>query len=405
MISVSDAQHEVLGSIIKVKKKKIPLLDSLGMVLAEDIISYDDIPIYDNSAMDGYAVRAGDVIGADYNYPVRLKLAEEDIPAGKVPSARLEPGCCMSIMTGAPIPEGCSGVVMKEHAEIENGSVLIFRECSEGENIRYRGEDIKSGDTVLKRGRRIYPADIGVMASIRIAEVLVVCPPTVGIISTGDELLETGDELVIGKVRDSNSYSLAAQVKESGASYIRYGIVKDEKRTLEEKISKALLECDILLISGGVSAGDYDYVKDVLADIEAKLIFWRVNQKPGKPLAFLKYKDKFIFGLPGNPVSVMVCFEMYVRPLMRKMMGFKKLFRDLVLAKAAHDFKHKIGRTDFVRVIIEKKNGEYSFKSTGMQGSGILTSMVKANAIAVFTEGVGDIDRGGMAEVHLLKEL
>jgi len=404
MLSVKEAQDKILSQPIKIKTKEVPIIDSLGLVLAKDIISNDNIPIYDNSAMDGYAVRVDDVKGTDKNYPIKLKLIGEDIPAGKVPTAKIEPGYCMSIMTGAPIPEGCSGVVIKEDSERENGNVLVFKECIQGENIRYRGEDIKKGDIVLQRGKKIYSADIGVMASIGISEVLVNYPPVVGIISTGDELLEIEDKLEFGKVRDSNSYSLSGQVSESGATYIRYGIVKDEKSALEKKIAGALSECDILLISGGVSLGDYDYVKDTLVDIGANLIFWRVNQKPGKPLAFLTYGDKFIFGLPGNPVSVMVCFEMYVRPLIRKMMGFDKLFKDLVLAKTTHDFKHKKGKTNFVRVIIEKEDSEYFIKSTGMQGSGILTSMVKADGIAVFPENIGDIKKGDEVEVYQLKE-
>lgn len=403
MLSVSEAQKKILGLEVKVKTKKVPILDSLGLVLAEDVISDDDIPIYDNAAVDGYAVRAKDIKGADYSYPVKLKLVKEDIPAGKVPKIKLELGYCMSIMTGAPIPEGCSCVVMKEDTEREGSDVLVFKEGKEGENIRYRGEDIKEGDVVLKKSKKIYPSDIGVMASVGISEVLVYLPPVVGIITTGSELADTKDKLEIGKVRDSNNYSLSAQVKEIGAIYKRYGIVADEKTILKKKILAALSECDVLLLSGGVSVGDYDYVKDVLDEIGANLIFWRVNQKPGKPLAFLIYKDKPIFGLPGNPVSVMVCFEMYVRPLVRKMMGYRDLFRNKVMAKALHDFKHKKGRTNFARVIVEKKGGRYFIESTGMQGSGILTSMVKADGIAVFPESIGDIKRDSHVEVFLLK--
>jgi molybdopterin molybdotransferase len=290
MLSVKEAQDKVLSSTIKIKTKKVPIIDSLGLVLAEDLISNDNIPIYDNSAMDGYAIRVEDVKGADKSYPVKLKLMDEDIPAGKVPTVRIEPGYCIPIMTGAPIPDGCNGIVIKEDSEIEDDSILVFKECSEGENIRYSGEDIREGDIVLHRGKEIYSADIGVMASIGISEVLVISPPVVGIISTGDELLEVKGKLEFGKVRDSNSYSLSSQVKELGAVYKMYGIARDEKSLLEKKIAMALLECDILLVSGGVSLGDYDYVKDTLVDMGASLVFWRVSQKPGKPLAFLRYE-------------------------------------------------------------------------------------------------------------------
>lgn len=432
MLSVREAQEKVLSLATKNIIKKVPILDSLGLILAEDIVSFDDIPMYNNSAVDGYAVRAEDIKGADKGYPVRLKLAREVIPAGKVSKSKIELGYCVSIMTGAPIPQGCDCVVMKEDTEVENSEVLVYREGSVGENIRYQGEDIKKGDIVLKKGKKIYPADIGVMASIGVSEVLVNYPPTVGIITTGTELIEVGDKLEVGKVRDSNSYSLASQIKEINVPYVRFGIVRDDKTQMKKKILEALSICDILLLSGGVSVGEYDYVKEILSKIGANLIFWKVNQKPGRPLAFWTFKnksiskdkleplesksklegsdsklgtgEKFIFGLPGNPVSVMVCFEMYVRPLIAKIMGYDRLFRRSVVARAFHDFKHKEGRTEFARVIVEKKNGEYFFQSTGMQGSGVLTSMSKANAIAVFPDTVGDIREGSAVEVYLIKE-
>ncbi len=404
MISVKQAQSKVLESKVNPGNEKVPIIDSLGFVLAEDIVSRDNIPVYDNSAMDGFAVRAQDIKGAEKNYPVKLALSSEDIPAGKLPKEKINPGYCTPIMTGAPIPEGCDAVIMKEDTQREEKSVLIFKECKLGENIRLEGEDIKKGDLVLAKGRAIYPADIGVMASLGFDEVLVSSAPDIGIISTGDELLEVGSDLKTGTVRDSNSYSLSAQVKEMGIGYTRYGIIADDLRSLEENIKSALAENDILLLSGGVSKGDYDFVKDSLKNIGAKQIFWMVNQKPGKPIAFYRYEDKFIFGLPGNPVSVMVCFEIYVRPLIRKIMGHKDLFRPVILAGASHDFKNKKGRTNFIRVVVEKKMGQYFFNSTGLQGSGILTSMTKADGIAVFPEDIGDVKKDSMIEIFLLKE-
>jgi len=404
MISVSEAQSKVLEAGRIIKTAKMPILDSLSLVMAEDIISGDDIPVYDNSAMDGYAVRAEDTKGADKSYPVRLMLADEDIPAGRIPTANISPGYCMPIMTGAAIPQNCTAVAKKEDTEKARASVLIYKECRIGENIRYKGEDIRKGDTVMGRGKKIFPADIGVMASLGISKVTVYKPPAVGIISTGDELLDIGKKLEPGKVRDSNSYSLSAQLKELGIRSIRYGIVKDEKKMLEEKILEGLSECDILLLSGGVSVGDYDFVKEILLGLGAELVFWGVNQKPGKPLLFLKYKGKFVFGLPGNPVSVMVCFEMYVRPLIKKITGDNNLFRPSIIARAAHDFKNKKGRTNFARVVLEKKGEEYFFSSTGMQGSGILTSMARADGIAVFAEQAGDIKKGSEIEIFLLKQ-
>jgi len=404
MLSVKEAQAKVLECEVKLKTKKVDILAGCGKVLAQDIISNDFIPAYDNSAMDGFAVRAVDIIGADKNYPVRLKLIKEDIPAGKVPDITVESGFAVPIMTGAPIPAGCDCVVMKEDALKEGRDVLVFREFYEGQNIRYRGEDIKKGETVLKSGKKIYPADIGVLASIGVNLIDIYKPPLVAILSTGDELVDINHKLDEGKVRDSNSYSLAAQAREAGADFKMYGIVKDDKELIRGKISAALGECDILLLSGGVSVGDYDFVKEILADTGAEFIFWRVNQRPGKPLAFLSYKDKFIFGLPGNPVSVMVCFEMYVRPLIKKMMADKNLFRIKIQAKAAQDYKHREGRTDFIRVVLEKTDSGYYFKPTGMQGSGILTSMAEADGLAVFPEDTSTIYKEETVDIYLLRQ-
>ena len=403
MLSVKEAQEKVLSCPVKHKIKKVPLLDGLGLVLAENMISEDFIPAYDNSAMDGFAVKAVDIVGADKNYPIKLKLIKQDLPAGKIPENKLESGYCAQIMTGAPIPEGSDCVVMKEDAIKEGKDVLIFRECRQGENVRYKGEDIKKGDIVIKKGKKIFPGDIGVMASIGRSEILVNFPPTVGILATGSELVEIHEKLETGKVRDSNSYSLSAQIKESGACSKRYGIVRDDKEILKKKIRETLSDCDILLLTGGVSVGDYDFVKEILGQLDVEFVFWKVNQRPGKPMAFLTYKDKFIFALPGNPVSVMVCFELYVRPLIKKIMGDKKLFRDTITARASSDFKHREGRTDFIRVKLEKVEDETYFKSTGMQGSGILMSMSEADGLAVFPEEIGNIEKNTELQVYILK--
>jgi len=404
MLSVKEAQEKIFGCPVKHKIRKVSLLDSLGLVLAEDIISGDFIPAYDNSAMDGFAVKAVDIIGADKNYPVKLKLIKEDLPAGKIPENKLEAGYCVQIMTGAPIPEGSDCVVMKEDAIKEGKDVLIFRECKQGENVRYKGEDIKKGDTVIKKGKKISPGDIGVMASIGKSEIPVNFPPTVGILTTGSELVEIYEKLETGKVRDSNSYSLSAQIKEAGACPKRYGIARDDKEILKKKIRETLSDCDVLLLTGGVSVGDYDFVKEILDELDAEFVFWKVNQRPGKPMAFLTYKDKFIFALPGNPVSVMVCFEFYVRPFIKKIMGDNKLFRDTINARASSDFKHGEGITDFVRVKIEKIEDEVYFKSTGMQGAGILMSMSESDGLAVFPEGTGNIEKNTEIAVYLLKD-
>jgi len=405
MISVEEAQKIVLNSGLKPSVKKLPILESLGLNLAEDIVSSDDIPIYDNSAMDGYAVRAIDIKGAEKSYPIRLVLTGEDIPAGKIPKSTVNPGFCMPIMTGASLPKGADSVVMKEDTQRDVASIMVFREIEKGENVRYRGEDIKKGSTVFKKGEIINPGTIGVLASLGKSEVKVFGPPIIGVLATGDELIETSEKLVAGKVRDSNSYSLSAQIKEMGLEYKKFGRAPDDEALLIKKIKQSLEECDILLLSGGISVGDYDLVKDIMESIGARLLFWRVNQKPGRPLAFFEYGNKYIFGLPGNPVSVMVCFEMYVRPMIRRSMGSGNLFRPEVEAETLQDFKNKAGRVNFARVIVENKDGQYFFKSTGMQGSGILTSMARANGIACFPANMGNVKKGSRVKVYLLGEL
>jgi molybdopterin molybdotransferase len=405
MISVKEATEKILSCEVNLKTVRVSILDSLGKILAENITASESIPAYDNSAMDGFAVRSVDIIGADKNYPVRLRLLREDIPAGKVPGVVIESGTAVQIMTGAALPEGCDCVVAKEDALKEGKDVFIFSEIKKGGNIRHKGEDIKSGSIIVRKGSRIFPGVIGVLASIGVENILVYKTPVVGILATGDELVYINDSLSVGKVRDSNSYSLASLCREIMIEYKLFGIVKDDRDVIREKILEALKNCDILLLTGGVSVGDYDFVKEILDDIGADFIFWRVNQRPGKPVAFLTYGDKFIFGLPGNPVSVMVCFEVYVRPLIKKMSGDSDLFRKKIRATSLEEYGHQHGRTDFIRVKIEKTDEGYCFRSTGMQGSGILTSMVEADGLAVFSETEELIEAGKTIDVILLKDI
>ncbi|MBM3705539.1 MAG: molybdopterin molybdotransferase MoeA [Actinobacteria bacterium] len=404
MLSVKEAQEKIIAADVKRKTAEIPILESCGRILAEDVFSGDFIPAYDNSAVDGFAVRSVDILGADKNYPVKLRLLREDIPAGTISGVTLDSGVTVQIMTGALVPQGCDCVVMREDALKEGRDVLIFRECRQGENVRFKGEDIKKGDRVLHEGKKIYPADIGVMASIGVSRALVYRPPLVGILPTGNELIDISEQLKAAKVRDSNSYSLSALLAELNIPYRMYGIVQDDRELIKKMIASSLAECDILLLTGGVSVGDYDYVKEILDEIGAEFIFWRVNQRPGKPMAFLTCKNRFIFGLPGNPVSVMVCFDLYVRPLIKKIMCDPELFRKKTFARAIEEYAHIEGRTDFVRVKLEQGQGQIYFRLTGMQGSGILTSMVEADGLAVFPEDRGTIEKDSEVEVYILKE-
>ncbi|MBN1299361.1 MAG: molybdopterin molybdotransferase MoeA [Actinobacteria bacterium] len=403
MLSFKEAQEKVLECQVYLKTVKVPILESLGRIIASDIVANDFIPSFDNSTADGFAVKYVDIIGADRNYPVKLKLLKDNISAGKIPQIAIESGFAVQIVTGAPVPEGCDCVVMREDTLKEGKDVLIFKECGQGENIRTRGEDIKKGDVMLRAGKKIYPADIAVMAAAGIIEIEIFRPPTVGIISNGDELININEELKESLVRDCNSYSLCAQVIETGSYCKMYGIVGDSKNLIKEKVSEALKNCDMLLISGGVSVGDNDYVREILADIGAEFIFWRVNQHPGKSLAFLTFEEKFIFALPGNPASVMVCFEMYARPLIKRIMGDTKYFKDIMAAKASREYTHESGRTDFVRVSLEEIDGMKYFNSTGIQGSGVLSSMAEADGLAILNEDKSIINKEDYIDVYLIK--
>ena len=400
MISVDEARRLVLDQAPRPVIADTPLLESMGRVLAQDICAADDIPIYDNSSMDGYAVIANDVKGADESYPVRLVIAGGSIPAGKLPQERIDPGFCVPVMTGAAIPAGADAVVAREDVQGDGKSILVFREVMQGENIRYSGDDIKKGDKVLKSPHIICPSSIGVLASLGISEVPTFRPPAAGVIATGDELVGIDQKLARAKVRDSNSYTLSAQIIDAGARYNRYGMVSDDEKLIKRSIEKGLRENDMMLISGGTSMGEYDLLRDTLEDMGAELVFWRINQRPGRSMILYRLKGRPVFGLPGNPVSVMVCFEMYVRPLIRKMMGFSQLFRPLVRAEALHEFRNKKGGTVFARVILENKEGRYLFGSTGIKGSGMLTSMVRANAIACFPPDMGDVKKGSVMDVY-----
>lgn len=401
MITYTEAVKKVLNNSLKQVVKKADILDSLDHIIAEDIFSGDNIPVNDNSAMDGFAVNTKDLKGASKNNPVLLKISDFDIAAGNSNKNTLKDKHCIKIMTGAPIPIGCDCVVKKEDVQVKDNMAFFSQEHKPFENIRLKGEDIKKGDRVFTKGYKVTPAAIGVLASLGINKVSIFKSPLIGVISTGSELIDINQEITFGKVRDSNSFSLCAQIAETGSRYLRYGIIEDDKEKLHSAIKKAVSECEIVLISGGVSVGDYDYIKEILEDLKSKEIFWSVNQKPGKPLAFHILENKLIFGLPGNPVSAMVCFEIYIRPLIRKMMGFRDIFRKIIDVKLSHDINNKSGRTEFVRVVLGKdKNGHFVATKTGSQGSGILTSMSKADGLIVI-----DSDKGGLKEGEISRAL
>ncbi|OGL43924.1 MAG: hypothetical protein A2W05_02315 [Candidatus Schekmanbacteria bacterium RBG_16_38_10] len=402
MISLEEARDIILSSINILGEEEVSLLDSLGRVITENVHSHLTVPPWNNSAMDGYAVIASDIKSASKQNPVKLKVLE-DLPAGKVSDKKITNGETIRIMTGAPIPSGADAVVMHEVTEKDGDFVRVYSPVLVNENIRPAGEDINVGDLLIKKGRLITPADIGIMATIQKSKVTVFQKPRVAILSTGDEIVDIDEPITRGKIVNSNSYSLEAQVKDIGAIPLHLGIAKDTKEALEKKLLSGL-SSDVLVTSGGISVGDFDFVKDVLKDLGMEMKFWKVAMKPGKPLAFGEIKGKPVFGLPGNPASSMLCFELFVRPALLKMSGRSDIFRKEVIAESMEDIKNKPGRRYFIRTVTSFKDGQYFFKTTGSQGSGILTSMTLANSLAIISENCSVLKKGEKTKVILLDE-
>jgi molybdopterin molybdotransferase len=414
MISVEEALDRILAYVSLLDAEERLILDALGQVLAEDIVAGFAIPPLDNTAMDGYAVRAVDTAGAQADAPVMLRVAGE-LAAGYVFDGEVQPGTTVRIMTGAPVPRGADAIVPFEETDEPSGrafgsfakpreAVGVLKAAEPGANIRQAGEDLRAGQRILAAGTLLHPAQIGVLASLGRATVRVHRRPTVAILSTGDEVREPGEPLKPGQIYDSNAYSIAAMVQENGGIPRRLGIAQDTVEALTAKIPDGL-DADLLVTSAGVSRGDYDVVKDVLAK-EGEVDFWTVRMRPGKPLAFGAFASGGRrvphIGLPGNPVSSMVSFELFGRPAIFKMLGRTDWQRPTVRAVADEPIANTDARRVFARAIVTQRDGRYHAALTGPQGSGILTSMAEANAFAVVPEDVPGIEAGDEVDCILL---
>lgn len=400
-ISVEDAQRRVLESIATLGTERVDLAEARGRVLREDVVAPRDIPGRDNSAMDGYAIRSIDLASATPEAPVRLRVTG-DVPAGTTASGRVEPGTAMRIMTGASIPDGADCVAQVEITDGGADEVRIFDTLREGANIRRRGEDMREGCLVLGNGVRIGPGEIGVAASAQKRELIVGRRPVVAIFSTGAELVDVGAPVAPGQVVNSNSWSLAALAEEAGAVVTRLGIVGDTKDATERAIERAL-DADIVVSSGGVSVGAYDFVKDALEDLGAETIFWRVAMKPGKPVLFARLRGKPCFGLPGNPVSCMVSFHLFIAPAIRKATGLEGgLLPPIVNARLDAPLEVKGERRVYMRVHVASSRGELVASPARAQGSGVSTSMVGANGLAVLEPVDGRREAGAAVPVVLI---
>ncbi|TRZ98564.1 MAG: molybdopterin molybdenumtransferase MoeA [Deltaproteobacteria bacterium] len=398
MPTFEEARNIVLESVASLGAERVETGRALGRTLAEDVSAPWSLPFCDNSAMDGYAVRAGDCRG-----PARLKITGY-IPAGGTASVCVEPGCAVKIMTGAPIPAGCDAVIPFEETEEGDGHVGVTGNVTVRQHIRFRGEDVREGDLVLPEGTPLRPAEISMLASLGKAFVPVYRKVRVAVLSTGDELIELGEPPSSpGMIINSNSVAIAAAVRETGAEPVLLGIARDDLSCHAEKIREGL-KADALVTTAGVSAGDRDLVREVLAELGVVSRFFRVDIKPGGPTAFGMKDGVPVFSLPGNPVSALITFEAFVRPALLRMMGRKNVVRPLVKATLTGQVRKKAGKVNFLRVGIEVRGGEYFASSAGDQNTGILRTMVLADALAVLPADKTTFAAGETVDVFLLGE-
>ncbi|MES2640061.1 MAG: gephyrin-like molybdotransferase Glp [Myxococcota bacterium] len=383
MLTVEEALARVLAHIPAARVERASLADAHGRVLAEDIVSPGELPPWPASAMDGFAVRAADV-------PGELHVLET-VAAGGVPHHMVTPGTTTRIMTGAPVPDGADAVVMVEDSEaVGTDRVRLAGTATPGQHIRPQGSEVPLGTPVLSRGRILGAGAIGVLAAVGIPTVLVAARPTVGILSTGDELVEPGLPLGPGQIHSSNGHALAALVREAGAHPVDLGSIRDDPAALAAAF-RAALRCDVVVSTGGVSVGDYDHVKDVLGELGITMDFWRVAMKPGKPLAYGVLGGTPIFGLPGNPVSCMVNFYQFVRPVLRTMLGDPAPFLPVIQAELVGRTRRRPGRPEFIRVRLFREGETVRAEVAGHQGSAGVLSMADAHGFALLPEGATEI--------------
>ena len=416
-LSVEEALEKVLGYVHALEPEEKPLLDALGQVLAEEVRSGIDVPPLPNASMDGYAVQGASLSDAGPRSPVTLEVIGQ-LAAGSVSDLEVTPGTALRIMTGAPIPRGADTVVPFEETDelerLRTGSgvsreIGVLRQIPVGGNIRLAGEDIRRGDKVLEKGSVLRPGEVGVLASLGHATVRVIRRPVVAVLATGDELMEPPEPLAPGKIYNSNTFSIAASVLKYGGIPKVLGIARDNLASLESKVREGL-DADMVMTSAGVSRGDYDIVKDVLMK-EGEIAFWTVRMRPAKPLAFGALtgtgpdggvKRVPHLGLPGNPVSAMVAFEEFGRPAILKMLGKTKLEKPTIEAVLEDPIENTDDRRVYARAWITKRGGKYYARLTGSQGSGVLTSMAKANGLAICPEDVPVKHPGEIVQVQML---
>ena len=412
MLSVEEALERILRHFHTLEAKQTPLLDAIGQVLAEDALATHDIPPLDNSAMDGYALQAADALGASADNPITLKVAGT-IAAGELPTLAVTPGSAIRIMTGAPVPDGADAVIPFEDTdEMQRRAdgtplteIAIRYQVAVGDDIRPAGQDVRKGDRVIRAGTMLRPSEIGVLASLGYDSVSVFRRPVVAILATGNELLEPGDPYSPGMIYNSNTYSVAASVLRYGGIPKLIGIARDNLDSMNASLKDGL-DSDMLVTSAGVSKGDYDMVKDVLSQ-HGEIDFWSVRMRPAKPLAFgILNTDAGgkvpLLGLPGNPVSAIVAFEQFGRAAIRRMLGKPDAPKPTITAVLDEPIHNGDSRRVYARAVIRRENGIYRASLTGDQGSNLLTSMARANGLAVCPEDIPVKQAGEAVQVQML---
>jgi molybdopterin molybdotransferase len=407
MVDVDAARARILAAFAPLPLVRVPLTDALGSVLAVDVIAGESVPAFPNAAMDGFAVRAAETFDASPERPARLRVIAE-AAAGYETATEVTPGTAIRIMTGAPVPPGADAVVRFEETDEGTGAVrhgpghivAIITSVRPGENVRPVGEDVSAGETILTVGTRVRPAEIGVLATLNRTQVTVHRRPRVGILTTGDEIVDAGEPLGPGQIRNSNAPMLAALVNRCGGEAVPLGTARDSEDDLRDRLAQAD-GLDLLLTTGGVSVGDYDLVKQVL-QAEGRIDLWEVRIKPGKPLAFGCLGRTPVLGLPGNPVAAAVAFEQFARPAIRKMLGDRCLEIPTVQARLSGRVENRGGRRHYVRVAVTATVEGYVARVAGGQGSGVLSTLAKANGLLVIPEDLPAAEDGAMLPAQML---
>jgi molybdopterin molybdotransferase len=397
VITIDEAIDLVLGTVRRLPVEEVPLLDALGRAMADDVVSPERVPAFDNSAMDGFAVRGAELEAGRRRFPIAVEL-----PAGTAPSAPVPEGAAAKIMTGAPLPHGVDTVVPVELTAQVGDLMVVNEPVPPGANVRRAAEDVAVGDVLLGRGARLGPAELGLLASVGFARVPVIRRPRVAILSTGSELVPLGQPVGPGQIRNSNSFTAYGQTVEADAEPVLLGIARDDLDETRRLIAAAL-EHDVVISSGGVSVGEWDFVKQVQDELGVERRFWGVATKPGKPLSFGARGATLVFGVPGNPVAAMVCFELYIRPALLALQGRADIYRPYVRAAAKERVKRTRDRTEARRCRLVRDGDGWGFTTTGPQGSAILRSMALAQGLALVPPGCPGAEPGAQFVVQLLR--